>query len=108
MPRKITPSTSLDNLRKEAKRWLKSLRANDPDARARFERAHSSPPSVPVLRDVQHALALEHHCASWIALIAAVEASRAESGRAPSTAATIEDYARAAGDFVAAFDSHDQ
>ena len=30
----------MDNLRKEAKRWLKALRANDPDARARLTRTH--------------------------------------------------------------------
>jgi hypothetical protein len=34
MTRRITPQTSLDNLKKEAKRWLKELRANNPDARA--------------------------------------------------------------------------
>ncbi len=60
MSRQITPSTSLSTLRKEAKRWLRALRNHDADARARFERAYPSAPAVPVLRDVQHALAREY------------------------------------------------
>jgi hypothetical protein len=88
MSRRITSATSLDNLRKEAKRWLKALRAGDAEARARFERASRSSgpasgptevghyvrsqsrgaPARPVLRDVQHALALEYGYESWVAL----------------------------------------
>ena len=56
MTRRITPQTTLENLKKEAKRWLKALRANDPEARERF----ANGPAHPVLRDVQHALALEY------------------------------------------------
>ena len=59
MPRKITSATSLDNLKKEAKRWLRALRTGDADARARFDRAYPQAPREPVLRDVQHALARE-------------------------------------------------
>ena len=70
MPRQITPATSLDTLRKEAKRWLKELREQNRDARRRFERAYPAAPAIPVLRDVQHALALEHGHESWIALTA--------------------------------------
>ncbi len=55
MARRITPQTTLENLRKEAKRWLKELRANDRDARARFERAYAQAPANPRLRDVQRA-----------------------------------------------------
>jgi hypothetical protein len=43
MPREITPATSLDTLRKEAKRWLKALRANLADLR---EVAVDSAPGV--------------------------------------------------------------
>lgn len=68
MPRKITPATSLDNLKKEAKNWLKLLRTGNAEARARLERTWPNSPGSPVLRDVQHALALEHGVASWIAL----------------------------------------
>jgi hypothetical protein len=44
MPRQITPASSLDTLRKEAKRWLKAIRANDADARARLARAVPAAP----------------------------------------------------------------
>lgn len=66
--RKLTSTTTLDNLKKEAKRWLKALRANDEEARLRLQRAWSNAPAEPRLRDVQHALALEHDLASWAAL----------------------------------------
>ena len=58
MQRKLTPATTLDNLRKDAKRWLKALRENDPQARERLQRAYPKVSGHPVLRDVQHALAL--------------------------------------------------
>lgn len=104
MPREITPSTSLDNLRKEAKRWLKALRANDADARARLERVYPGVSASPVLRDVQHALAREHGHESWIALKTAVEKPE-EDAKAPLL--TLEGYERLAQDFVLAFDSED-
>jgi hypothetical protein len=65
MPRKLTSATSLDNLKREAKRWLKALRENDVEARARMQRAYPAAPDRPVLRDVQHALACEYGEASW-------------------------------------------
>jgi hypothetical protein len=64
---------SLDSLKKEAKRWLAALRANAADARARLERALPNTPTIPTLRDVQHALAREHGLAGWSALKEAVE-----------------------------------
>src|SRR5204862_4025507 len=57
MPRRVTSASSLENLRKEAKRWLMELRAGDADARLRLERAYPAAPANPALRDVQHALA---------------------------------------------------
>src|SRR5262249_58491308 len=63
--RKITSATSVDNLRRDAKRWLKALREAGHHVR--------SAPARPVLRDVQHALAREYGYESWIALKAAVE-----------------------------------
>ena len=60
--------TTLDNLRKTAKRWLKSLRDGDGDARARLLRAYPGAPEQASLRDVQHALARERGYESWIAL----------------------------------------
>jgi hypothetical protein len=68
MPREITSGTTLENLQKEAKRWLRALRANAADARARLERALPNAPESPTLRDVQHALALEHGLPGWTAL----------------------------------------
>lgn len=66
--RQVTPKSNLDNLKKEAKRWLKALRANDEQAHARFSRAYPNAPAEPRLRDLQHALALEHGLAGWSAL----------------------------------------
>ena len=108
MPRKITPATSLENLRKQAKRWLKELRANDPEARARFERAYPNAPVNPVLRDVQYALAREYGQESWIALKKAVEKLAAESAGTKLQTQTAEGYERLAQDLVLAYDSQDQ
>lgn len=57
-----------DNLRKEAKRWLRSLRAGDPEAYSRLRQAYPSAPATPVLRDVQHALAREMGHQDWAEL----------------------------------------
>src|SRR6185312_17152410 len=59
MPRRITPTSSLETLKREAKDWLAALRASDAAARARLSRALSDPPPRPTLRDVQLALARE-------------------------------------------------
>ena len=61
--------STLDNLRKAAKRWLKALRAGDAEAIARMRRACPNAPAQPGLRDVQHALARELGFESWIALL---------------------------------------
>ena len=63
--------SALDNLRKEAKRWLKAVRAGDADALARLARAYPDAPAAPGLRDVQHALARERGHESWVALTSA-------------------------------------
>lgn len=68
MPRRLTPRSTLDNLKKEAKRWLKALRADVGDARARLLSALPSAPTLPTLRDVQHALAIEHGFSGWTEL----------------------------------------
>jgi hypothetical protein len=59
---------TLESLKKEAKRWLDDLRQNQPESRIRFERVLSCPPAKPGLRDVQHALALEHGFSGWTEL----------------------------------------
>lgn len=68
--------SSLDNIKKSARRWLKALRAKNPDARARIDRAYPGAPSDPNLRDVQHALAREQGHADWLSLRRALEAGR--------------------------------
>ena len=67
--------SSLDNLRKAAKRWLRELRAGDAAARARLQRAYRDAPPAVTLRDVQRALALERGYDSWGALKNAVASS---------------------------------
>jgi Leucine-rich repeat (LRR) protein len=68
MSRQFSDRTTLHTLKKEAKRWLKALAGGVRDARVRFERAYPDAPRVPTLRDVQHALALEHGVPGWAAL----------------------------------------
>jgi hypothetical protein len=108
MPSRVTPATSLDSLRKTAKRWLKQLRANDPDARARFERAYPAGPEHPVLRDVQHALAREYGHEDWTTLTRAVERPDVERPAPAWRTLTAEEYERLADDLVLAFEAHDQ
>jgi ankyrin repeat protein len=63
-------TTSVESLRKEAKRWLKAIRAGDSSAAERFRRTYSAAPATPSLRDVQHALALERGFGNWRGLTA--------------------------------------
>src|SRR5688500_6201970 len=107
MPRKITPKTSLDNLRKTAKRWLKALRAHDADARVRFERAYPAGPANPGLRDVQHALARGYGLESWAALKDALEKPPAGAGADDRRALTADEYSRLADDLAQAFNAQD-
>jgi hypothetical protein len=91
MSRKLTSATTLDNLKKEAKRWLKALRENDAQARQRFESAYPNAPARPVLRDAHHALAREYGVENW------KELKQATTGRAA-------EYRRLARDFVDAYE----
>ena len=68
MSKHLTPSSTLPNFQKEAKRWLRQLLAGDPDARDRFRQAVDPAPATPALRDVQHALAREFGFAGWTGL----------------------------------------
>ncbi|MBI4474483.1 MAG: ankyrin repeat domain-containing protein, partial [Acidobacteria bacterium] len=89
MARRITPETTLDNFKKEAKRWLRELRANNLKARARFEHAYPSAPAKPGLRDVQRALALEYGFPGWTALKQAVEKGATSTTEVEETRAQI-------------------
>ncbi len=56
--RQLNPASSIETLKKEAKRWLKNLRDGDDEARARLLRSHPDAPddaASVTLRDVQHA-----------------------------------------------------
>jgi uncharacterized protein len=91
MIRHLTPRSSLDALRKEAKRWLKALRAQDKQAHNRLRRSYPDAPLQLGLRDVQHALAREHGMDSWSALKTAVaEAAIDNSGHATLLAEFLE------------------
>jgi hypothetical protein len=68
MSRSVTPRTTLESLKREAKRWYKAIRAGEAEARARLQQAYPQAPDAPSLRDVQHALALEFGCPGWTAL----------------------------------------
>ncbi len=106
MHRRITPDTTLENLKNEAKRRLKAIRANDVNARARLERAFPKAPARPVLRDVQHVLALEYGFSGWKELKEAVDAfPRGVTGATASTAALK--FEQLAQDMVVAYDSGD-
>ena len=72
MRRTLTSKTRLESLRKEAKRWLKAVRAGDTKAIERLKAALAGPRPQPGLRDVQHALALEYGLPGWTALKAAI------------------------------------
>ena len=105
MSRKLTATTTLENLKKEAKRWLKALRQDDAQARRRFETAYPDGPAEPVLRDVQHALAREYEFENWTQLKQAL-ATLQSGGTPPQPQGRRkpEDYQQAAVDFVTAFD----
>ena len=83
MSRELTPRSSLETLRKEAKRWLRALRENDAEAIERLRRAYPTAPDTPGIRDVQHALAREHGLPGWSALKAELE-RLAKAGALPT------------------------
>jgi hypothetical protein len=107
MQRKLTAHATLENLKKEAKRWLKAIRANDAAALERLQNAYPAAPSKPVLRDVQHALAREYGHENWNTL----RQSLPEPGAKPTGQPAAEPlphsaaaYEQAARDFVAAYE----
>src|SRR5262245_4027965 len=73
MSRTLTPESSLETLKKEAKRWLKALRAGEQEARLPLVAVTPVAPADPRLRDVQLALAREHGLPGWAALRAALD-----------------------------------
>ncbi|MGH9521026.1 MAG: hypothetical protein ACRD3E_00680 [Terriglobales bacterium] len=94
MTRHITPQTTLENLKKEAKRWLKNSREGDREARERLRAAHPKAAANPVLRDVQHALAREYGFSGWTELKNAL-ADRAAEARVAHHEALAQDMVSA-------------
>lgn len=76
MSRQLTTRSTLESLKKEAKRWLKALQAGDGNARRRLLAATPVAPAEPGLRDVQLALAREHGLPGWAALCQALADTR--------------------------------
>ena len=87
MTLKLTPQSNLESLRKDAKRWLKSLRAGDPLAVDRLTQIYPVQ-QAPVLRTVQHALALEYGFPNWAALKQELE-ERALAARSHAERVTL-------------------
>jgi ankyrin repeat protein len=114
MRRTLTSKSTIENLKREAKRWLDALRAGDAAAHTRLEQAYPKAPADPGLRDIQHALAREHGLESWIALkagIAAIAAKRASEDAGASRSESVRALlaAAAAGDVTrvtAILDAH--
>jgi ankyrin repeat protein len=88
--RELTPQTSLDSLRKMAKRWRQDIEAGDAPALARFRDVFPASDGKPKLREVQHALAHEFSFASWAALKEEIE------DRARSYGELLEQFLRKA------------
>lgn len=95
--------SSIENLRKSARRWLKALRADDADAHARLKRANPNAPSNPALRDVQHALAREHGHKSWIDLRRALDDGKRRGAAIPDA----DQYDTLAKDVLTAYQTGD-
>jgi uncharacterized protein len=110
MSRELTPRSSLDALKREAKRWLRALRDGDPDARARLSRSHPHAPDEPALRDVHLALARELGFPGWSDLKA--DLSRRGAGEAANARSEALQALLAAADrgdapaVAAALDAH--
>jgi ankyrin repeat protein len=86
--------STLDNLKKEAKRFLKTLREspNNPVLRQRLRVSYPKAPESPGLRDIQHLLARERGYENWKALRTAL-AERAANAAAPDAVARFLDFA---------------
>ena len=93
--RTLGAAASIESLKKEAKRWLKALRDGDAAARERLRRVLPNAGAEIALREVQHALALEHGLTGWAALKEAL-ADRALAKR--SAGERAEDFLRNAVD----------
>lgn len=72
----LTPDCTLETLKKQAKRWLKAIRAGDEEAKQRLFAATGLAPAAAGLRHVQLALAREYGLPGWNALRQALDDTR--------------------------------
>src|ERR1700757_1271562 len=89
MHRKLTATTNLENLKKQAKHGLKAPRENDAAARQRLQQVHPNAPAKLVLRDVQYALAREYGQNNWKELKQTLESPPAQRPDVPATHAQL-------------------
>lgn len=66
--RELTPRSTLETIRRQARRWLKAIQAGDGPAIARFRQLIPNHAGTPKLREVQHALARDYGFPNWAAL----------------------------------------
>jgi ankyrin repeat protein len=71
--RHLTPSTTLDNLRREARRLLREAASGDLDGLDRIRASYPNHHGHPKLRQAQQVLAREHGFPNWAALKQEVE-----------------------------------
>lgn len=66
--RELTSRSTLETIRRQAKRWLKEIEAGDSEAIARFRKLMPGHAGVPKLREVQHAVARDYGLSNWAML----------------------------------------
>lgn len=66
--RELTSRSTLETIRRQAKRWLKEIEAGDSEAIARFRKLMPGHAGVPKLREVQHAVARDYGLSNWAIL----------------------------------------
>ncbi|AZO81085.1 MULTISPECIES: ankyrin repeat domain-containing protein [unclassified Bosea (in: a-proteobacteria)] len=66
--RELTSRSTLETIRRQAKRWLKEIEAGDGEAIARFRKLIPNHAGAAKLREVQYALARDYGLANWAAL----------------------------------------
>ena len=66
--RELTPRSTLETIRRQAKRWLKEIETGDGEAVAQFRKLMPGHAGTPKLREAQHALARDYGLSNWAAL----------------------------------------
>lgn len=93
MTRSLPENTRLQTLKREARRWLKTLRAGDPEALARFDKVAGRPWNAGDVGDVQRALAQGHGFTTWANLERELETAQQASQAPDELADTLLELA---------------